>query len=142
MDGTRLERGPARLVRGVCVVAVALAVPLLGACRERLPESELPEPTEISVSELGGVGGRIYNEPHRTPQILAEAGLTPEEFEERVLRVTNDPESAREYTRAFEAMARSTRPIRQVAPDTAILGDTGVDAAGARDTGAMAQPQS
>jgi len=142
MNGMRFERAPIRLARGVCLIAVAFAVPLLGACRERLPESQLPEPTEISVTELGGVGGRIYNEPHRTRQILAEAGLTPEEFEERVLRVSNDPELAREYARAFEATARSTRPIRPVTPDTAVLGDTGTDAAGARDTGAAAQPQS
>lgn len=92
------------------------------ACRESQPEVELPETAEVGVIELGRIGGRIYNEPERAHEILEAAGLTPEEFEERVRAVTNDPTLASEYTRGFETVLRP----RPQAP-AAVTRDSGID---------------
>lgn len=94
-------RGPA----GPILVIVALGVATAGGCRERGREPRLEEPS-ISVIELGRIGGHIYNEPDRSHEILEEAGMTPEEFEARVSRISRDPRLAREYTAGFEAVAR------------------------------------
>jgi hypothetical protein len=80
---------------------------VFASCREDEPEVDVSSETrELSTFELGRVGGRIYNEPDRVNEILEEVGLTPEQFEQKVRSVTNDPELSREYTRGFEKVAR------------------------------------
>jgi hypothetical protein len=81
-----------------------------GACGESEEEVELPETAEVGVIELGRIGGRIYNEPERAREILEAAGLSPEQFEERVRAITNDPTLSDEYTRGFETVLRPRPP--------------------------------
>jgi hypothetical protein len=88
---------------------------VFGSCREDDSEVDVSSETrELSTFELGRIGGRIYNEPDRVNEILEEVGLTPEQFEQKVRSVTNDPERSREYTRGFEEVARP--PVQP--PDT------------------------
>jgi hypothetical protein len=84
---------------------------------------DVPEERELSVYELGRVGGMIYNEPERAEEILDEVGMTPAEFEQRVRTITDTPEASSEYTRGFEEVARpAPRPPATVdsvpPPDT------------------------
>lgn len=58
----------------------------------------------LTAAELGELGGRIYVEPDRAEELLDRAGLTAEEFEARIREVSSDPEVAREYTEAFDAV--------------------------------------
>jgi hypothetical protein len=87
-------------------VGLVLVLALAGGCGEAEPPPELPETRELTLDELGRLGGEIYNEPERVEAILEAAGLTPEEFEKRVRKITNDPVLSREYSRGFEAVAR------------------------------------
>ena len=96
-----------RWIRALLLLGVlSLGPALAGACRENEPDPELPEARTLSDIELGRVGGRVYNEPERVEEILAEADLTPEAFERRVREVTDDPERARQYTLGFESVAQ------------------------------------
>jgi hypothetical protein len=97
-----------RAFRTVLLGAVLLCA--LAACGGSDPDPEIGASQEITLDELGRVGGAIYNEPERAEQILEEAGLSPEEFEERVRKITNDPVLSREYSRGFEVVARPPVP--------------------------------
>jgi hypothetical protein len=81
---------------------VALAG-LAGGCAGGGAEPD--EAEELSATELGQLGGRIHQEPERADEILAEAGLTAEELEERVREVTADPDASRAYAEGFRAVA-------------------------------------
>ena len=118
-------------VRPACAGAWAglLLVGLLVGCGESEPAPELPEEQAMGVPELGRLGGEIYNQPDRAEEILDSAGLTPEEFEERVRRITNDPVLSREYSRGFEAVARP--PLSGAAPGSVGVPDTTADGAAA-----------
>jgi hypothetical protein len=63
---------------------------------------------EPTAAELGSLGARIHNEPERTDEILAEAGLTREELEARVREVMTEPEEARQYANAFRAATEAS----------------------------------
>lgn len=101
MRGTkRGERGRAAR-RALCALAALVAVAALaGGCA-----GGEAEPDELSAAELGRLGGRIHQEPERADEILAEAGLTAEDLEERVREVTADPDAARVYAEGFRAVA-------------------------------------
>lgn len=58
----------------------------------------------LTAAELGELGGRIYVEPDRAEELLDEAELTAGEFDARIREVSSDPEVAREYTEAFDAV--------------------------------------
>jgi len=118
----RMSRVERRTWWRPALAAFMVGISLVTACGESEPEPELPNGEVLSVIELGRLGGEIYNEPERAEQILDGAGLTPEEFEERVRRITNDPLLAREYSRGFEAVARP--PLDSIGPDSPAV-DTG-----------------
>lgn len=59
---------------------------------------------ELTAAELGEVGGRIYLEPARADDLLAELELTREEFEVRIREISSRPDEARAYTEAFDAV--------------------------------------
>lgn len=80
-----------KLAAGVAVLAM-LTVP---ACEAASDRPDGPE-------ELGVVAARIHAEPDRASEILAEHGLTREEFDDRVWEISEDPEAARRYTEAME----------------------------------------
>jgi hypothetical protein len=114
---------PARVL---LLTAGLIALPLsIQACRGGEPEVDVSETErELTVYELGRVGGRVYNEPERTEQILEEVGMTPLEFEQRVRGITNDPEQSSEYTRGFEEVARPAPKAPPAPTDSAPVPDT------------------
>jgi hypothetical protein len=81
------------------LAALLVALPLvLSGCSEAEGRVDLQDPTD-----LGAFAARIDQEPERTDELLAEAGVTREELHEAILRVATDPEAARAYRDAFEA---------------------------------------
>jgi hypothetical protein len=126
-----------RLAKGAVVLTLLSFAPAaVTACRDGQPDPELTETRTLTDLELGEIGGRIYNQPERAEEILAEVDMTPEGFEARVRTVTDDPERAREYTLGFESVALMT-DARDTLPPESI----GVPGAGAApDTGRAPPP--
>lgn len=94
---TRWTGWRATAALGALAAVVALAG-LSAACAGGAPAAD-----ELSPEELGRLGGRIHEEPERAEEILAEAGLTPEELEARVREVTASPDDSRAYAEGFRA---------------------------------------
>ena len=81
------------------LAALLIALPLvLSGCSEAEGRVDLQDPTD-----LGAFAARIDQEPERTDELLAEAGVTREELHEAILRVAADPQASRAYRDAFEA---------------------------------------
>lgn len=79
--------------------ALLVALPLvLSGCSEAEGRVDLQDPTD-----LGAFAARIDQEPERTDELLAEAGVTREELHQAILRVATDPQASRAYRDAFEA---------------------------------------
>ncbi len=85
------------------VLAAFLAMGIAAGCGETDGE-RAGAGAGLTAAELGELGGRIYAEPARAEQLLDEAGLTAEQFDARIREVASDPEVAREYTEAFDAV--------------------------------------
>lgn len=99
--GGGTDRGWKAAAVALCALAAVLALAgLSSACAGGEPAED-----ELSPAELGTLGGRIHAEPERAEEILAEAGLSAEELEERVREVTASPDDARAYAEAFRAVS-------------------------------------
>lgn len=85
------------------VLASFLAVGIAAGCGGTDGERAEAE-AGLTAAELGELGGQIYVEPDRAEELLDEAGLTAGEFEVRIREVSSDPDVAREYTGAFDAV--------------------------------------
>jgi hypothetical protein len=81
-----------RKLAAAVAVLVVLTVP---ACEAASDGPDEPE-------ELGVLAARLHMEPERANEILAEHGLTREEFDDRVWEISEDPDAARRYTEAME----------------------------------------
>lgn len=57
---------------------------------------------ELTPEQLGEIGARISKDASQSKQILSEHGLDEKSFEERIRKVTEDPEASRRYAAAFE----------------------------------------
>lgn len=71
------------------------------------------EPGDTSPEALGRIGAELAEDPARTRAVLAQAGLTWEDYEEAVRAVAADVELARRYEQAYRAAggdAASARP--------------------------------
>lgn len=86
-----------RTPRALAALLVALPLVLSG-CSEAEGRVDLQDP-----ADLGAFAARIDQEPERTDELLAEAGVTREELHEAILRVAADPQASRAYRDAFEA---------------------------------------
>ncbi|HVR41995.1 MAG TPA: hypothetical protein VMS56_01015 [Thermoanaerobaculia bacterium] len=84
-------------MRATLFATLFLALALGGCAQQGDTMAEL----DLSPEELGEIGARISNEPDRVADILAEAGITEERFEEAIREVTEDPEASRRYAEAF-----------------------------------------
>lgn len=65
---------------------------------------------ELSAAELGRLGAHLDQEPERAEELLDEAGLTWEDFEAAVRRVSADTGEARRYAKAFAKAGGETTP--------------------------------
>lgn len=88
------------MVKNVFITFVVLcSMTLVVSCGSQAPVNE----GQITPEKLGEVGAQIYQSPDNSREILSDAGLTQEEFEQRVEDVTSDPEKANRYRRSFES---------------------------------------
>lgn len=86
-------------------VALAVGIALTGFTGCGGAEDAAGGPgAELTAAELGELGGRIYVEPGRAGDLLAERELTREEFEARIREISAHPEDARAYTESFDAV--------------------------------------
>lgn len=64
-------------------------------------ETNVSEEAELRPEELGALSAEISRNPDNAQEILAERGLTEEQFEEQVRQTAADPEASEEYAQAF-----------------------------------------
>ena len=57
---------------------------------------------ELTPEQLGEIGARISKNAAQTKQILSEHGLDEKSFEQKIRKVTEDPEASRRYAASFE----------------------------------------
>jgi hypothetical protein len=57
---------------------------------------------ELTPEQLGEIGARISKNASQAKQILGEHGLDEKSFEQKIRKVTEDPEASRRYAAAFE----------------------------------------
>jgi len=57
---------------------------------------------ELTPEQLGEIGARISKDASQSKQILSEHGLDEKSFEEKIRKVTEDPEASRRYAASFE----------------------------------------
>ena len=83
------------------VMSLFLIVPLTVGCSEQ-PSSQVAE-QQLTPERLGEIGSEIGANPESAETILADAGMTFQQFEQEVRRVTEDPELSRRYASAYHA---------------------------------------
>jgi hypothetical protein len=90
----------------IALAAVVFAIP---GCRNETETTTAATSTDAPVTQvsidpeqLGEIGAQIRKRPHEAQAILAERGLTEEEFEQLVRRVTEDPEASKKYAAAYD----------------------------------------
>lgn len=57
---------------------------------------------DLTPEQLGELGARISKNAAQAKQILGEHGLDEKSFEQKIRKVTEDPEASRRYAAAFE----------------------------------------
>ena len=57
---------------------------------------------EMTPEQLGELGAQISKNASQARQILGQHGLDPKTFEQKIRKITEDPEASRRYTAAFE----------------------------------------
>jgi hypothetical protein len=57
---------------------------------------------DLTPEQLGEIGARISKNSAQAKQILSEHGLDEKSFEQKIRKVTEDPEASRRYAAAFE----------------------------------------
>ncbi|HUR83078.1 MAG TPA: hypothetical protein VM733_20135 [Thermoanaerobaculia bacterium] len=57
---------------------------------------------DLTPEQLGEIGARISKNAAQAKQILSEHGLDEKSFEQKIRKVTEDPEASRRYAAAFE----------------------------------------
>lgn len=57
---------------------------------------------DLTPEQLGEIGARISKDATQAKQILSEHGLDEKSFEQKIRKVTEDPEASRRYAASFE----------------------------------------
>jgi membrane-bound lytic murein transglycosylase B len=57
---------------------------------------------DLTPEQLGELGARISKDSAKAKQILSEHGLDEKTFEQKIRKVTEDPEASKRYAAAFE----------------------------------------
>jgi hypothetical protein len=57
---------------------------------------------DLTPEQLGEIGARISKNAAQSKQILSEHGLDEKSFEQKIRKVTEDPEASRRYAASFE----------------------------------------
>jgi hypothetical protein len=106
------------------LAALLLSLGIFGAaCQDEVATSdsttaESVDAGELSPDELGRIGARLHEAPDDAEAILADEGITWEDYQAAVREVSADVESAQRYSEAFHA-ANGTTGADQAANDPA-----------------------
>ena len=91
------------------VLITLLGVASIGCNKEATISTSTESTTSVSASatatspeELGRLAARIKQQPDNAKKLIADHGLTEEQFEDAIRKTAEDPEKARAYARAFE----------------------------------------
>jgi hypothetical protein len=95
------------------IAATALALLLLGACKEKTTKETVTTPTTtsststtavttLSPEELGEIGAKIKKTPADAKRILGEHGLDEASFEKAIRKVSSSVEESRRYAAAYK----------------------------------------
>ncbi|MBW3565230.1 MAG: hypothetical protein KY459_10935 [Acidobacteria bacterium] len=85
-------------------ILLILAIPVAVGCSDdAATESAQASADAYTPEQLAEIGSAVEADPASAESILADAGLTPEEFEQEVRRVTEDPDLSRRYASAYHA---------------------------------------
>ena len=95
------------------IAATAMALLLLGACKEKKTTETVSTPTTTSSTsttvvtnmtpeELGQLGAEIKKKPAEAKRILSEHGLDEASFEKAIRRVSSNIEESRRYAAAYK----------------------------------------
>ncbi len=92
------------------LAALLLSLGIFGAaCQDEVATtSESVDAGELSPDELGRIGARLHEAPDDAEAILADEGITWEDYQEAVRQVSADVESAQRYSEAFHAASGTT----------------------------------
>lgn len=89
-------------MKGLTILLI-LVFPLVGGCGGEAATSAQASSDAYTPERLAQIGASVEADPASAESILADAGLTPEEFEREVRRVTEDPDLSRRYATAYHA---------------------------------------
>jgi hypothetical protein len=95
------------------IVTGALALLVLGGCRQRTTTETVETPTttnststtvvtNMTPEELGQLGAEIKKKPAEAKRILSEHGLDEASFEKAIRRVSSNIEESRRYAAAYK----------------------------------------
>jgi hypothetical protein len=95
------------------LAAIAMALLLLGACKEKKTTETMTTPTTTSSTsttvvtnmtpeELGQLGAEIKKKPAEAHRILSEHGLDEASFEKAIRKVSSSVEESRRYAAAYK----------------------------------------
>ena len=94
-------------------MALVLSFALMACSNERNAESKaaagaaadvpaVASSQELTPEQLGEIGARISKNSAQAKQILSEHGLDEKSFEQKIRKITEDPEASKRYAAAFE----------------------------------------
>ena len=66
------------------------------------PPAIAAQSQDLTPEQLGEIGARISKNSSQAKQILSEHGLDEKTFEQKIRKVTEDPEASKRYAAAFE----------------------------------------
>ena len=100
-------------MRTTWIATGALALLLLGGCKQRTTTQTVETPTTTSSTsttvvtnmtpeELGQLGAEIKKKPGEAKRILSEHGLDEASFEKAIRRVSSNIEESRRYAAAYK----------------------------------------
>ena len=92
------------------ILAIVLfGVAMIGCNKEATISTSTDSTTSVDASatatspeELGRLAARIKQQPDNAKKLIADHGLTEEQFEDAIRKTAEDPEKARAYAKAFE----------------------------------------
>lgn len=95
------------------IAATAMALLLLGACKEKTTQETVATPTttsststtvvtNMSPEELGQIGAELKKKPGEAKRILSEHGLDEASFEKAIRKVSSNVDDSRRYAAAYK----------------------------------------
>lgn len=81
-------------------MTVILCLPYCAGSSNTATETQTE--SSIDAERMGAIGARIHQSPQDSESILAEEGMSRDEFESNVRIISEDPALSKTYRRSFE----------------------------------------